>query len=198
MANASTTNLGGLPHLDPRNGVLAPIPMADNDPYRAAYGYSVVGYSTIAANPTDVFTINGSASKVIRIRQIQISGYATSASSTQLNIIRRSTANTGGTATNPTPGKRDTNDDTATATLSFYSVNPTGLGTSAGTIDGGRLGLVAATGASQIDRMNFQYGWLNEKAPVLRGATDILALNFGGVAMAAGAVLDIAIWWTEE
>lgn len=198
MSNASTANFNGFACLSPNNGLLGPIPLADNDPYRAAYGYSVVGYSTIAANPTDVFTIAGNAGKTIRVRQIQISGYATAASSTQLNIIRRSTANTGGTSSNPTPGKRDINDDAATATLTFYSANPSGLGTSAGTIDGGRLGLVASTGASQVDRMNFQYGWLNEKAPVLRGASDILALNFGGVALASGAVLDIAIWWTEE
>lgn len=172
--------------------------MADGDPYRAAYGFSLVGYSSIAALPTDVMTIAGSASKTIRVRQIQISGFASSAGSVPLNIIRRSSANTGGSFTAPTPGKRDTLDDNATATLQFYSVNPAALGTSAGVIDGGRLGLVAASGVSQIDRMNFQYGWLNEKAPVLRGNTDILALNFGGLAWPAGGTLDIAIWWTEE
>jgi len=198
MPNASPRNVNGQPCLDPNNQLLNPIPMADNDPYRAAYGFSVVGYSTIAASPTDVFTIAGSASKTIRVRQILVSGFATSATSVALNIIRRSAANTGGTSVAQTAGKRDVNDDNATASLLLYSANPSGLGTSAGIIDGGRLGLVAASGVSQIDRINFQYGWLNEKAPVLRGATDLLALNFGGAGWPAGGTLDIAIWWTEE
>lgn len=201
MGNAFPRNVNGFPCLDPNNPQLIglnPIPMADNDPYRATYGYSVVGYNSIATNPTDVFTITGSATKTVRIRQIQISGFAASATSAPLNIIRRSTLNTGGTSTTPTAGQRDTADDPATATMRFYSVNPAALGTTSGTIDGGRLGLVAASGVSQIDRMNFQYGWLNEKAPVLRGATDSLCLNFGGQPWPSGGTLDIAIWWTEE
>lgn len=174
------------------------IPAADNDPVRGAYGFSRVGYTTIAANPTDVFTIQGSASKTIRIRQLQVSGYATAAGSCGLNIIRRSSANSGGTSTVQTAGQRDTADDAPTATLLLYSANPTSLGTSLGVIDGSRMGLVASSGASQVDRLNFQYSWLNEKAPTLRGVNDFIALNFGGNALPAGTVLDIAAWWTEE
>jgi hypothetical protein len=172
------------------------IPMADNDPARAAYGFSVYGMTPVAT-ATDVLTLGGSSTKTIRIRQIVISGVATGAGNIPIVIHRRTTANSGGTSTTPTPGQRDGNDDAATAVVRQYSANAASLGTSIAAIDGGRLG-VAATGNASIDRFVAQYGWLNEKSPVLRSATDFLAINLNGATLPSGLVLDIGIWWTEE
>lgn len=178
---------------DPTRGL---IPMADNDPARAAYGFSVIGF-TPAATPTDVFTIGGAAGKIIRIRQVIVSGVATTAGIVPISIHRRTTANTGGTSTTPTPAQRDGIDDAATATLRQYSANASALGTSLGPIDGGRLATPTAT-SGQLDRFVSQYSWLNEKGPVLRSATDFFAINLNGATLPTGLVLDVNVWWTEE
>lgn len=182
--------------LQPNDTARGLIPMADNDPARAAYGFSVFGM-TPAATATDIVTLGGAAGKVIRVRQIVISGVATANGNVPIVIHRRTTANSGGTSTTPTPGQRDGTDDAATAVVRQYSANAASLGTSIAPIDGGRLG-ISATGSASIDRFVAQYGWLNEKAPVLRSATDFLAINLNGATLPAGLVMDVAIWWTEE
>lgn len=193
MANPTVTTYWQYAALNGANGY---VPLADNDPIRGAYGYSVFGM-TPAATATDVLTISGSATKTIRIRQVVISGIASSAGNIPIVIHRRTTDNTGGTSTTPTPAQRDGSDDTATAVVRQYSANPSALGTSLGPIDGGRLAIPTAT-SGQLDRFVAQYSWLNEKAPTLRSATDFFAINLNGATLPTGLALDIGIWWTEE
>jgi hypothetical protein len=194
MPNAARVNMNGLAGLD--LGTAGRVLTSDNDPVRGAYGLYIAAI-TPAATPTDVLTIQGSASKIIRVRQIVLSGAATSATNVQVYLIRRSAANTGGTAAAQTLVKRDTADDAATATVNLYSANPSGLGTAVGTFDGARLNLApAANGA--IDRVVFQYSWLNDKAPALTGASDFFALNFAGAAWPSGGTLDISLTLSED
>jgi len=196
MANTKETIWSLYAALQPNDAARGLIPLADNDPARAAYGYSVFGM-TPAATATDVLTLSGSATKIVRVRQVVISGIATSAGNIPIAIHRRTAANTGGTSTTPTPAQRDSTDDAATAVLRQYSANPTGLGTSLGPIDGGRLAIPTATSGA-LDRFVAQYSWLNEKGPVLRSATDFFAINLNGATLPTGLALDIGIWWTEE
>lgn len=168
----------------------------DNEPMRATYGVFITNFVP-AATPTDVLQIYGSATKVIRVKSILIAGTATAASNIIANLIRRSTANSGGTSTVPVGVPRDTTNDTATAALRLYTVNPTALGTAVGTIDGGRLNLAPPANGS-IDRLLFQYAWQMDQAFVLRGATQGLCLNLGGATWPAGGAMDISIAWTEE
>jgi hypothetical protein len=174
------------------------IPVADNEPSRATYSFFVSAVAP-AATPTDLLTITGAAGFRIRVRQFIISGTATAASNVIVNLVRRSAANTGGTATNPTLVSRDAllDNNGAQATVALYSANPSGLGTAVGTIDGGRLNLAPAANGS-IDRLLIQHGWLNDKATTLNTATDILALNLGGLAWPAGGLLDIACTFSVE
>lgn len=67
---------------------------------KATYAAAIVGLASVAA-ATDLFTITGSASKTVRITRVSISGLATSASAIAVPLIKRSAANTGGTATSP-------------------------------------------------------------------------------------------------
>jgi hypothetical protein len=172
------------------------VPITDSEPQRATYGLFVAGLAP-AATPTDVIVLQGSATKVIRLKSIMIAGTATAAANVIAYLIRRSTANTGGTSTTPAGVLRDTGSDAVTATVRQYSANPSGLGTAVGTIDGGRLNLAPAANGS-IDRLLFQYTWQMDQAMVLRGASEFLALNFNGAAWPAGGVLDISLMWTEE
>ena len=172
------------------------VAITDNEPQRATYGLFLSGIAP-AATPTDLLVVQGSATKIIRIKSIMIAGTATSAANIIANLIRRSAANTGGTVVAATAVARDTGNDAATATVNRYTANASALGTAVGTIDGGRLNLAPAANGS-IDRLMFQYTWQMDQAMVLRGVSQYLALNLGGAAWPAGGVLDISMMWTEE
>lgn len=160
------------------------------------YKYSSLG-NTPAATPTDIFTITGSASKTIRVTKIVVGGLATTAGQLNPLIIRRSTANSGGTSTAPTPLARDTLNSAATATLALYTANPASLGTTVGTLDSCRLFLQTATGGAP-DVCAFTYGVNDDQLVTLRGTTDSLSINFAGAAVPAGGIVDFDVEWTEE
>ena len=164
--------------------------------FRATYRYVAAAYVPYAT-ATDALVITGASGKVIRVTKVIVRGKATAASQYDVYLTKRTTANTGGTATNPTPSLADSADPAAAATLALYSVIPTSLGT--GTILAGNRSFLpaAATPVATDDSTKWDFGTRNEKAPVLRSATESLAVNFGGAAVPAGANLYIEIEWTE-
>lgn len=172
------------------------IPMADNEPVRASYSGFVSNFVP-AATPTDVFAIRCDGSRVIRLKSIILTGTATSASNIIVNLVKRSTLNTGGTPSAVPAVKADTGDDTSTVVVETYAANPGALGTLVGVMHGCRLNLAPAANGS-IDRVAMQYSWLNEKPPMLVGPTEQLAINLGGAAWPAGGALDIDFVYTEE
>lgn len=172
------------------------IPMADNDPQRYTYVYSVVGF-TPAASPSDILQIQGSSTRIVKLRQVIMSGTASAATNILPLLYRRSTAATGGTPTVQTLLKRDPRDPAATSVLSTFAANPSPLGTSVGIVDSGRLNLAPAANGG-IDRLIWQYSWLNEEGLALKDANDFLCLNLGGAAIANSPQLDISLVLTEE
>lgn len=169
---------------------------ADNEPQRATFG-ATISAIVPPATPTDLLTIRGAAGEVVRIKSIVIAGTATSATNIIVDMIRRSAANTGGTTVPITGRSHDLADGAANATVAYYTANASGLGTAVGTLHSARLNLAPAANGS-IDRIQWQFTWVNDKAIVLRGATDILAINLRGAAWPAGGALDIDLEWTEE
>lgn len=171
------------------------IAAADNEPERATFGCGALGI-TPAATPTDFITITGAAGKIIRVKSILLSGFAGTTGSLPFNLIRRSAANTGGTSTAVTGYAHDTSDGSPSATIKYYTANPSGLGTTVGTIHAGRLAI--ASSPASIDRAAYQYSWQNDKAIILRSASDILAISFGGATVPSGGAIDFDLLWTEE
>jgi hypothetical protein len=172
------------------------VPISDNDPLRATFAIFLPALVP-AANTTDVVTISGSATKKVRLREIMFTGAATAASNILLNIMKRTAPNTGGTFAPQTLVNRDSTDATATSVVNLYTANPTGLGASAGLMDGGRLNIAPAANGS-IDRLWFQYSWLNDKAPLLNGVNEFFAINLGGAAWPAGGLLDVTLVIGED
>ena len=196
MPSPAMVSINGQLMIDMNDGTGTRFFVSDNDPLRASFGLFLPGVVP-AANPTDVIVIQGSASKTLRIRELMFSGGATAASNVEVLIYRRTTANTGGTFTAQTLVNRDKSDLAATAVVNLYTANPASLGTSIGVADGGRLNLAPPSNGS-IDRLLLQYGWLNDKAPILRGVSDFLCIGFGGVAWPAGGALDVNLVLTED
>lgn len=156
--------------------------------------YSLAGAVTLAATPSDVVILNGSGTKTVRVTRVEVSIAATAAGIVDIVLIKRSAANTGGTATTPTPIPHDSSDSAATAVVSVYTANPT-PGASVGNI---RWTKVGVSGADVENTFSWDFTRNNDKALVLRGTAQGLAINLNGVALLTGEVFSYSIEWTEE
>lgn len=161
---------------------------------KATYSVGVIGF-TPAATATDFWTLVGSATKTLRLLRLRVTGIATAAATVELQLIKRTTANTGGTTAQPAIGVHDSNDAAATGVVNTYSVNPTGLGTSGGVIRASKLNLGAAGAAGEVA---WDFTTRNSKGLVLRGVAQLAALNWNGAAVPAGTSLCIEVEFTEE
>lgn len=169
------------------------------DGVEATYTYTVSATAPYAT-PTDWIVIRGSATKTIKIKHIELSGAATAATSGfTFTINKHTVANTGGTSTNPTPIQHDSADNPATATVLLYTAAPTIAG-SAAIWKTGRVTLTVVTpaaGTAAIDRYIYDYASEPYEPLTLRGVAQECAINFNGVALLAGEVLDYSITWSE-
>jgi hypothetical protein len=157
------------------------------------YSSASVGV-TLAATATDFWQLIGSATKTVRILRITLTGIATAAVSRDILLIVYSTADSGGTATQPVIVPNDSNNAPATAVINLYSANPT-LGTLVGTIRARKLNLGAPGSAGIIE---WKFSDNNDQAIVLRGVSQALSLNFNGAAVPSGTLIDIECEFVED
>lgn len=167
-------------------------------------GSTVAGYSagsaafTPPAAPTDMVSIQGSASKTVRVTRLWLSATQTTAGTNTWFIIKRSTADTAGTSTTLTNVPLDSTSAAATAVIKTYTANPT-LGSAVGNLQVLKLftpttSTSPAVGLYQMDfTLEGQF-----KGIVLRGTTEMLVLNFGGAALPAGLSVVVSVEWIEE
>jgi len=161
--------------------------------------YSASATITTATSPTDIFTITGSATTIVRITSITISGTQATANNILVQLIKRSSANLTGTSAAVTAVPYDTGPATAaTATVLSYTANPGTLGTVVGTVSAQRIyiPLSAAAAASVPFQWNFG-GPQQRNEIVLRGIAQVLAINLGGVSVGTGSLL-CTVEWTES
>ena len=170
------------------------------DAVKTSYTASIQGL-VVGATPTDIFTITGSATAVIKIRHVAVSAFQTTSSMQSVSLIKRSTANTGGTSTTPTNVSHDSADSAATATVRAYTANPT-LGTTVGRLAVKKFYVSGAIPANngQFAPGNiaeFVYDQQGQKPIILRGTSEVIAVNLPGVTL-TGNSFDIFVEWTEE
>ena len=122
------------------------------------------------------------------------SAIATAAATVDIQAVKRTAANTGGTAVSQTIAQHDSNDAAASGTVNTYTANPASLGAGVN-IRAQKLNLGAAGSAGSI---LWDFTTRNDKALVLRGTTQSLDLNWNGAAVPSGTSLDIELEWTEE
>lgn len=163
-------------------------------PYEpATYSAAAVGFVPAAATATDIFTITGSATKTIRIKEIRISGTTTSGSpiKTNIQIIKRSSANVGGTSAVVTPAQNDSASAASTATVVRYTVNPTTLGTIVAAIRGDSTAVSASGISGGVIMFDF-----SKNPVILNGTTQLLCINLGGASVTS-PVFSISVEWAE-
>lgn len=175
---------------------------------------------TLAATPTDVFTITGAVNFVQRLQRLVVTGLATAAGVNVVQLIKRSVANTGGTAQTLVPTLRDAtsgppmafaagsapsglNQYLASAALvQTYTANPGALGTATAP-QGGPISmprLLSYVAAASLAGPELVWDFtqnLNLILPTLRGPADVIALNFNGAAIPAGAIISVEAHFTE-
>jgi hypothetical protein len=161
---------------------------------------------TPAATPSDLIKITGSATKTIRVISLYLATTNTAAGSQQYFLIKRSADDTTGTFVAATAVPLDSNNGVATATVGHYTANPGGLGATVGTIRTVRWASpapVPATFAGVVQDAGFDF-FTNQgnsrldQTVTLRGAAQILAVNFNGVALVAGQTHAYHVEWIEE
>lgn len=166
------------------------------DGRRATYSASTAVFVP-AATATDIFMIQGSNTKTIRILLIELHASLTTAATQVVNLIKRSTANTGGTAVTTPKVPYDSTSAAATVTTQHYTANPT-LGTAVSNVKTYR-GLIPAVTTAVIQPMiRWDFGGPRPgSAVVLRNNTECLCLNLNGVTWTGGSIT-ITVEWTEE
>jgi len=167
-----------------------------------ATGAAYAGYAT----PTDMLVISGSASKTVIVTGLWMQVQGSSSTGFTVYIVKRTTANTGGTSATQTPVSMDSTNAAATAVINLYSAAPT-LGTSAGNVlifgatttsapsysasigvGGAANPVVASNPVTAIDI----------RQPItLRGAAESLAWGFNGGALPAGFLTIWGVEWSE-
>lgn len=159
------------------------------------YSASITGLLSVAT-ATDIFTIRGSASKTVNVLKIMISATRSTTGFNDILLVKRSTANTGGTSTNPTAVPHDSADAAATAVVDAYTANPT-VGTLVGQMKSQKAFLNTAAGSGAGSVIQMQDGVGNgEPIAVLRGVAQSVSINLNGVTITSGN-FNIYVEWTE-
>lgn len=167
---------------------------------KATYAASTVSTVAAAASATaPFFVIYGSASKTIRIQRVVVSGPTTTTLAIQgFELIKYSTAPSGGTATTLTQVPLDSTSSAGTSSLcQVYTAAPT-AGTALGTIGSVRMinKSTTAVDGSEMSFYIFDYRNLGENSSVvLRGTSQGVGLELH---VATATTVSVSVEWTEE
>jgi len=170
---------------------------------KATYSAAFIGLVP-PASATDVICLGGSASKVVKLTSVRLSGTAGTLVSLPITLVQRASANTGGTAASTTANpantiaKRDTTQATATAVPIAWTAVPTIVDTAPRYVDSQSLTLPVTSAGTVIVPLQFDYGLADLNAPpTLRGVAQQLCLNFNTISVSSG-LLNGSLTWTEE
>ncbi len=169
-----------------------------------AVTYSATGSFTPAATPSDLVTITGSATKTVRVLSFTITTTNTAAGSQRFVLLLRKSLNAGGTFVAATAIPHDSNDPAATVTVGHYTADATTFGKGYGALNEVNVCSpvkIPVTWAGRSQDAEAEMLPLIAELPIpitLRGATDLLSINFNNAALVAGQTHDYRVVWTEE
>ena len=190
---AGCIGVGGV-NTVPQTGVTC-----SQEPTTPTYGATSIGLVP-AASATDIACLSGSATKIVRLQMVKISGSGT-AISVPVLLKKNASLDTGGTAATstalPVAYALDSANPTASAAVTAFTANPTINDTAPGILDNGNLGLVATTvGAAVQPYILWDYQERNyNQAPLLRTAAQQFCVNLN--ATSPTALLNVTFRWTE-
>jgi len=169
---------------------------------KQTYSMSVRTFTPVASASSPLFSIQGSATKTVRITHVKITASGTTGTATPFaNSIsfQKFSALTGGTTGNtPTGAKNDTNNAAQTAVCLQYSAVPT-TATAIGGISRTELMQVITSTATAngLSTVEWTFGDKNGQGLVLRGTSEFYGIVVSAVA-AAAPIMSIWIEWVED
>lgn len=168
---------------------------------KATYRAFASGFTPVTSATSPCFTLQGSATKIIKISRIHFSMKDATGSATPAVVsFQRFSALTGGTAgSTPTPALNDTNDAAASAVCKTWSTLNTTATANGGPYDGFdyQLTTVSATTAPVPQPIETFFGIVPGAKPfTLRSTSDWFGIVINGVGTTPLAY--ISIEWTEE
>lgn len=179
--------------------VQAQAPSYASPPFQAATYSAALNFTPAVTAAKDIFTITGSATKLIRVTRISCSGTSTAAASIPVLVNKYTGATTGGTATTGTAVAADSSDiASATAVVKAYTVAPTS-GTGGGAVRAGTLQTSVPAGNAAVTlAYDFSTRIPERLGIILRGTAQELAITVGATALSAGTSLNCDVEWTEQ
>ena len=174
-----------------------------SDSLQPSYAATAVALTPGTA-PTDIACLSGSATRVIRVKQVRVSGTAGTAININTYLTKHVSLNTGGTPATgtalPVPYALDPNFPAATASTTAWTANPTIVDASPGIIASQTVFLpttgTAANGSTAI--FYWDDGGPALSPPVLRTAAQQLCVNLNGVTAPSTGLMTITFMWTEQ
>ena len=146
-----------------------------------------------AASATDIAVLPGNATNTVIVTGVRVSCTQTTAGIIDLQLIQRTTADTGGTSGAMTAVKMDTGNGAAVSAPLTYTANPT-INSTIGNYDSVKLACLAPATASAADIYVWKPGM--GQSIVLRGTAQQLAVNLNGVTVTGGS-FNITFSWIE-
>lgn len=188
LPSAETSGRNAALHVDKSGTLRASIMPTDLTTYVA----SKQGLAT-ASSATDIAVLPGNATNTVIVSRVSMSCIQTTAGIIDVQLIKRSTADSGGTSGAMTVVPLDSGNAAGVSAPLTYTANPT-LGTTVGSIDTQKIGVMAAATATPND----VYIWTPApgQSVVLRGTAQQLAINLNGVTV-SGSSCDINFQWVE-
>lgn len=162
---------------------------------------STTGYFTTAATASDIARLPGNGTTTVKVLGVYVTQLASNINSNaDFYLVKRSTANSGGTAVSNTVVPLDSNNSAANSTPQHYTANPT---------TGSLVGRVAhyflnsgQTGAGwpQPGSYTFPLYVANTEAQAitLRGTSQELDVNLNGVTDAIGTSVSVTWEYLEQ
>lgn len=156
------------------------------------------------AAPTDIACLTGSATRVVRLKQVRVSGTAGTAINIVAVLTKHASANTGGTAATttalPVPYAADSTFTAPTATTTAYTANPTITDAAPGLVSAQTVFLAATATATNGTSALFYWddGGPALSPPVLRGIAQQLCVNLNGVTTPSSGLMTVTFQWTEQ
>lgn len=163
---------------------------------RNFYSIGLAGLS-LATSATDFLTISGSSTKTVIVRRIEITGIKTTGGQELIALIKRTSANSGGTSAIFTPAQHDSQSPAATAVVTTYSANPTSLGNGAGFYRCVRVFWPATTSVTAPSVLDWDFTSNRDPGLILRGTSEFCCINMQGGSV-AGDTIFATVDWTEE
>lgn len=163
--------------------------------FSRTYTAAILNLSPASA-ATDFFTLSGISGGKVRIIALDISATRTNTGYVDFLALLRSTDNSGGTFTLPSPISHESTDSASAAIVKAYTANPT-LGTLRGNIHAQKLFIPSANAASASGDSSIDIIKNIGKPITLLSPSEIFALNLNGQTV-AGGLFNISISWIED